>query len=59
MYANWFKAAAEVNAYLSTNYRAHREETEKFATALADTSPMNMGKPPGPTVIVIIEPSLA
>ena len=38
MYANWFKDAAEVNAFLSANYRAHREETEKFAKALADTS---------------------
>jgi uncharacterized protein (DUF608 family) len=38
IYANWFKDAAEVNAFLTANYAAHREETEKFARALADTS---------------------
>jgi uncharacterized protein (DUF608 family) len=41
-YANWFKDAAEVNAFLSANYAAHRAETEKFARALADTS---LGQP--------------
>jgi len=42
MYANWFKDAGEVNGYLSANYVAHRQETEKFARALADTS---LGQP--------------
>jgi uncharacterized protein (DUF608 family) len=42
MYANWFKDAAEVNAFLGANYAAHRAETEKFARALADTS---LGQP--------------
>jgi uncharacterized protein (DUF608 family) len=42
MYANWFKDAAEVNTFLSANYAAHRQETEKFARALADTS---LGRP--------------
>jgi uncharacterized protein (DUF608 family) len=38
MYANWFKDAAEVNAFLCANYESHHDETEKFARALADTS---------------------
>jgi uncharacterized protein (DUF608 family) len=42
MYANWFKDAGEVNAFLCANYAAHRAETEKFARALADTS---LGQP--------------
>ncbi len=42
MYANWFKDASEVNRFLSSNYPAHREETEKFARALTDTS---LGQP--------------
>jgi uncharacterized protein (DUF608 family) len=37
-YANWFKDAGEVNTFLLTNYAAHREGTESFARALADTS---------------------
>ncbi len=42
VYANWFKDAAGVNAFLSANYDAHRQETEKFARTLADTS---LGQP--------------
>jgi uncharacterized protein (DUF608 family) len=38
MYANWYRDAAEVNRFLSTQYDEHRAATENFAATLADTS---------------------
>lgn len=38
MYANWFHDAAEVNRFLCEHYAEHREQTEKFARTLCDTT---------------------
>lgn len=42
MYSNWFNSAIDVTRFLQKNYAAHRNETEKFARTLADTS---LGQP--------------
>lgn len=38
MYSNWYQDAADVNRFLSTQYKQHRAATEAFARTLADTT---------------------